>query len=97
MADHGFSARIVSFDEWRTELFRQVTQLPSDGWEPYLPLIEEVEEKQVFMPDFDLSNTLTGLQGTDIVCHPVNTQLFSTYMKYFTPQDFIEKPETNAK
>jgi len=97
MADQGFSARKVSFDEWRTELFRQVTQLPSDGWEPYLPLIEEVEEKQVFMPEFDLSNTLTGLHGTDIVCHPVNTQLFSTYMKYFTPQDFIENPEANVK
>ena len=71
--------------------------MSSGGWEPYLPLIEEVEEKQVFMPEFDLTNTLTGLNGSGIVCHPVNSQLFSTYMKYFAPQDFLEKPETNAK
>ncbi|MBC7878685.1 MAG: amino acid adenylation domain-containing protein [Anaerolineales bacterium] len=97
MADQGFSARKVSFDEWRTELFKHVNHMSSGGWEPYLPLLEEVEEKQVFMPEFDLTNTLTGLNGTGIVCHPVNSQLFSTYMKYFTPQDFLEKPETNAK
>ncbi len=97
MADQGFSARKVSFDEWRMELFKQVNHMSSSGWEPYLPLIEEVEEKQVFMPEFDLTNTLAGLNGTGIVCHPVNSQLFSIYMKYFTPQDFLEKPETNAK
>ena len=65
--------------------------------ETYLPLLEEVDEKQVFMPEFDLSNTLTGLNGSDITCHPVNAQLFSTYLEYFTPQGFLEKPRTRAK
>jgi thioester reductase-like protein len=54
----GLQARRVSFDDWRAELFRKIPHLPSDGWEPYLPLIDEVEEKQVFMPEFDLANTL---------------------------------------
>ena len=94
MTDLGFNARKVSFDEWRTELFRQVPHMSSDGgWEPYLPLIEEVEEKQVFMPEFDLTNTLTRLDGSGIVCHPVNDKLFTTYMKYFTPNGFLEAPE----
>jgi thioester reductase-like protein len=93
MSDLGINARTVSFDEWRAELFRQVPHMPSDGWEPYLPLVEEVEEKQVFMPEFDLTNTLTALNGSGIVCHPVNGKLFTTYLQYFTPQGFLEKPE----
>ncbi|HUE99363.1 MAG TPA: amino acid adenylation domain-containing protein, partial [Anaerolineales bacterium] len=92
LTTQGLHARIVTFDEWRAELFRQIPHMPSDGWEPYLPLLEEVEEKQVFMPEFDLSNTLTRLEGSYIHCHPVNAQLFSTYLKYFIPRGFLKKP-----
>jgi thioester reductase-like protein len=91
LANQGFEARMVSFDVWRAELFRQIPHMPSDGWEPYLPLVEEVDEEQVFMPEFDLSNTLTGLNGSGIECHPVNARLFSTYLDYFTPHGFLEK------
>ncbi|HEX9840752.1 MAG TPA: amino acid adenylation domain-containing protein [Anaerolineales bacterium] len=96
LESQGFYARKVSFDDWRAELFRQIAHMPSDGWEPYLPLIEEVEEKQVFMPQFDLSNTLAGLDGSGIRCHPVDARLFSAYLEYFTPRGFFEKPETKA-
>ncbi|MGB7874050.1 MAG: amino acid adenylation domain-containing protein, partial [Anaerolineales bacterium] len=96
LTDQGFNARKVSFDEWRADLFRQVPHMPSGGWEPYLPLLEEVEEKQVFMPEFDLNNTLSGLNGSGIVCHPVNARLFSTYLDYFTPHGFLEKSGPKA-
>ncbi|HEX6270322.1 MAG TPA: amino acid adenylation domain-containing protein [Anaerolineales bacterium] len=96
LATQGLHARRLSFDDWRAELFRQAPHMPSDGWEPYLPLLEEVEEKQVFMPEFDLSNTLTRLNDSDIQCHPVNEHLFSTYLKYFIPRGFLEKPENKA-
>jgi thioester reductase-like protein len=97
LAVQGFNARKVSFDEWRAELFRQIPHMPSDGWEPYLPLLEEVEEEQVFMPDFDLSNTLASLDGSGIRCHPVNDELFTTYLRYFTPRGFLQKSEKNAE
>jgi hypothetical protein len=94
LAGQGLQARKVSFDHWRAELFRQVPHMPSDGWEPYLPLLEEVEEKQVFMPEFDLSNTLSRLDGSGVRCHPVNDQLFSTYLKYFLPRGFLKTQES---
>ena len=97
LADQGLQARTVSFDEWRTELFRRIPEMPFAGWEPYLPLLEEVEEQQVFMPEFDLSNTLTRLEGSGIRCHPVNEQLFSTYLKYFLPRGFLEKSTIRTK
>ena len=90
MTKQGFNARRLPFDEWRAELFRQSAYMPSDGWEPYLPLLEEVEEKQVFMPEFDLTNTLAGLNGSGIVCHPVNGQLLSRYLKYFAADGLPE-------
>jgi thioester reductase-like protein len=96
LSTQGLHPRNVSFDDWRAELFKQLPNMPSDGWEPYLPLIEEVEEKQVFMPEFDLSNTLTRLDGSGIHCHPVNDRLFSAYLKYFLPRGFIEKPAAKA-
>lgn len=87
----GLQTHALSFDDWRAELFRQIPRMPSDGWEPYLPLLEEVEEQQVFMPVFDLTNTLTALEGSAIRCHPVNAQLFSTYLNYFVPRGFLPK------
>jgi amino acid adenylation domain-containing protein/thioester reductase-like protein len=93
LTKQGFGARMVSFDEWRAELFRQIPHMPSDGWEPYLPLVEEVDEEQVFMPEFDLSNTISGLNSSSIKCHPVNARLFSTYLDYFTPQGFLKRSE----
>jgi thioester reductase-like protein len=101
MTEQGFNARKLSFDEWRAELFRQTAYMPSDGWEPYLPLLEEVEEKQVFMPEFDLTNTLTSLAGSGIVCHPVNGDLLSRYLKYFTsdeiPEGLYKNPSLNTQ
>jgi len=79
-------SRTISFDEWRAELLRQIPYMPSAEWAPYLPLLEEVEEGQVFMPNFDLTNTLERLKGNGFHCHPVDEQLFSTYLRYFTPQ-----------
>ena len=86
-------SRTISFDEWRAELLRQIPYMPSAEWAPYLPLLEEVDEGQVFMPNFDLTNTLERLNGSDVHCHPVNEQLFSTYLRYFTPQEYPESSE----
>ena len=96
LTNQGLGARQVSFDDWRVELFHQIPHMPSDGWEPYLPLLEEVQEEQVFMPEFDLSNTLAGLRSSDIHCHPVNDKLFSTYLNYFIPRGFLEKPQPKS-
>ena len=94
LASQGLQARTVSFDEWREELFSQIPNMPSDEWAPYLPLLEEVDESQVFMPEFDLTNTLTRLNGSGVVCHPVNDALFSAYLNYFIPRGFLEKSKT---
>jgi len=96
LASRGLQARAVSFDEWREELFSQIPHMPSDEWAPYLPLLEEVDESQVFMPEFDLANTLTRLEGSGIACHPVNEALFTAYLNYFIPRGFLEKEKSKT-
>jgi hypothetical protein len=93
----GFQARKVSFESWRMELFQQVARMPSDSWEPYLPLIEEVEEQQIFMPQFDHTHTLAGLSGSGIRCPAVDIDLLATYIEFFTRNGFLEKPRTATK
>jgi thioester reductase-like protein len=88
----GFSPRMVSFDERRKELFSTVASLQSSDWEPYLPLIEEVEENQIFMPRFELGNTLSGLEDSSIKCPAVDEKLFSIYINAFIEHGLIQKP-----
>jgi thioester reductase-like protein len=93
LASIGFSPRKVSFEEWRKDLFSTVVHLENGGWEPYLPLIEEVEEEQIFMPNIDLSNTFSRLNGNDFQCPPVDGKLLSVYINSFIEQGLIAKPE----
>jgi hypothetical protein len=55
-------------------------------------LIEEVEENQIFMPRFELGNTLSALEGSGITCPPVDEKLFSTYISAFIEHGLIQKP-----
>jgi amino acid adenylation domain-containing protein/thioester reductase-like protein len=89
LAAEGFNPRKVPFEEWRKDLFNAVVHLENGGWESYLPLIEEVEEKQIFMPHIDLSNTLSRLEGSGISCPPVDDKLLSTYIRSFIEQGLI--------
>jgi thioester reductase-like protein len=92
LATVGFHPRRVSFEEWRADLFRKVAFIENGGWEPYLPLIEEVEEKQIFMPRIDLSQTLAALNGSGLECPPVDGRLLSTYINAFIAHGLIERP-----
>ena len=89
----GFQPRKAPFEEWRSQLFKAVAYMESGGWEPYLPLIEELEEKQIFMPRIDLTNTLAKLEGSGIVCPPVDGQLLNTYIQAFIAHGLVEVPE----
>jgi len=86
----GFPLETVPFEQWRDALFDQAAQVGENGWNPFLPLIEEVGEHQVFMPPFDCQNTLAGLAGSAIACPPVGPDLFATYLGYFSRIGFLD-------
>ena len=86
----GFPIQEVPFDQWRVELFDQAIRAPDSGWAPFLPLIEELEEGQVYMPQFDCQNTLDGLEGSRIEYPPDGHRLLDTYLAYFVRSGFLE-------
>ncbi len=85
----GLPVQTVAFDRWRDELIRRASVPSEDGWLPFLPLIEEVDESQVFMPPFDCRNTLDGLAGSTVTCPPVGAELLGTYLAYFNRIGFL--------
>ena len=78
----GLPLQAMPFDQWREMLISMAQQLGGDNWNPYLPLLDEVTEEQVFMPAFDCRHTLEGLEGTDVSCPPVGQELLETYMAF---------------
>ena len=86
----GVPVRVLPFDEWRGELLARAMAFGGEGWNPFLPLIEEVSVEQVFMPPFDCRNTLEGLAGSPISCPPVGPELLGTYLSYFSRIGFLD-------
>lgn len=78
----GLPLQSMPFDDWRALLMSMAQQFGGENWNPYLPLLDEVSEEQVFMPTFDCSNTLQALSGSSISCPPVNLALLQTYLSY---------------
>ncbi len=80
----GLALRPLPFVQWRELLVEMVQGLGGDGWNPFLPLLDEITAEQIFMPTFDHSNTLAGLAGTGVACPPVGPELLNTYLKFFS-------------
>ncbi len=78
----GLPLRVLPFDQWRERLMNMAEQFGNENWNPYLPLLDEVSEEQVFMPTFDCRNTMQALAGSDITCPPVGRELLETYLSY---------------
>jgi len=85
----GMPVRALPFEAWRAEMFRRALALGGAGWNPFLPLIEEVSEEQVFMPPFDCRNTLAALEGSEVRCPPVGPALLGTYLGYLVSSGFF--------
>jgi len=86
----GLPVDAVPFDVWREELFRRSLEGKSNEWNAFLPIIEEVEVEQIFMPHFDASNTLAGLEGSGISCPPVGPELLGHYLEFFNREGFFK-------
>lgn len=87
--------RLVPFKRWQSDLIERALRSDTSGWSAFVPLIEEVDEAQVFMPYFDQSNTLAQIEGSSVSCAPVGPELIGTYLAYFTRQGLLESLRSN--
>jgi amino acid adenylation domain-containing protein/thioester reductase-like protein len=85
----GYAIESIPFATWRDNLINLAAQFGGGGWDAFLPLLEEADAKQAFMPAFDCQNSLAGLAGSDIIYTPVDADLLRKYLEYFERSGFI--------
>jgi amino acid adenylation domain-containing protein/thioester reductase-like protein len=84
LGDTAQSLEVLPFDRWRTRLTDLLLQVGGNDALAYLPLIEEVEVAQVYMPSFDCTNTRRDLQGCGVACPAVDGALLDVYLASVT-------------
>ncbi|MBD2741476.1 non-ribosomal peptide synthetase [Coleofasciculus sp. FACHB-1120] len=94
----GYPLRQISDEQWRGELGNLAERSPDNALYPLLPTFSESESHQTSSSEsvirhIDCQNTRTGLEGTSIVCPPVNRELLSTYFSYLIRSGFLKAPE----
>ncbi len=83
----GLPARRLPFEAWREALGALAASAPNNGAAAFLPLVEEVDEGQVYMPQFDSANTAAGLLGSGVECEPVGEKLLQIYVSAIMTND----------
>jgi amino acid adenylation domain-containing protein/thioester reductase-like protein len=92
----GYPLEPVSYDKWLAELKRDAEHSEENALYPLLHLFSEMmtsEIKSETEPSFDDQNTRHGLDGSNIVCPPVDSELLSTYFSYFRSCGFLTAPQ----
>jgi len=89
----GYPLRKISYAQWRKEFCERTAE---NALSPLMPIFREIDtlaEPQ----QFSCGNTLAGLEGTAIICPPVDTILLHTYFAYFLRSRFLDPPPRSAK
>lgn len=93
----GYPIQQTSYDKWQAQLLSIDSQ--ENALSPLISLFtEKKSEKQLTYLEkcslgsqsYDCQNTFEGIEGTGIVCPPVDARLLSTYFSYFTRSGFLD-------
>ncbi|MBW4493171.1 MAG: amino acid adenylation domain-containing protein [Oscillatoria princeps RMCB-10] len=91
--DLGYPVEEVSYKEWRSHLIRNNQVSSSEVLQYLVPIFSEKNmEGAKKPPEFDFTNVLSGLAGTDIAFPAVERGLIEKYVSDFTRRNFIPKP-----
>ncbi len=93
----GYPLRRVPYNEWRAELIDPAKRLQEHDLYSLAPLLSmnaSADAPSIVraIPEFDCRNTLGGLAGSSIVCPPVDSRVFETYLSFLVRIGFLEQP-----
>jgi amino acid adenylation domain-containing protein/thioester reductase-like protein len=102
MQDLGYPIQKLPYHTWVQKLVDYTARNPTASIAPFVPLfVERWSEAQISVlemyveeriPLFDTRNARMALQGTGIVCPPVDDALLNKYLKYFQQIGFLPPP-----
>jgi hypothetical protein len=98
----GYQVERVSYQEWYAALNEAVQRGDDNALHPFLPLFGEdgPSEDLAYQngsPCFDATRLTRALSGTGITCPPVDEQLLTTYLHYFTSTGYLSPPAIPAR
>ncbi len=94
----GFSLKMIPYEEWQAELINNVTSQDNPLYTLRPFLLERWSDEQITIPDLYLQarrpiisceETLEALNGSSIVCPPIDSQLLMTYTSYLVQTGFL--------
>jgi myxalamid-type nonribosomal peptide synthetase MxaA len=87
----GYRFEEIRFPELRRRLVESAG-FADNALFPYQAALESMDETSLQLPTYDCTQTQRELDGSGIVCPPVDGKLLSTYMQYFTSIGFLPDP-----
>jgi len=89
----GYPLEEVSYEEWRSHLIRTNQGASNNILQALMPIFSENNiETTNKTPEFDFSNTLCGLAGTDIFFPRIERGLTEKYFSDFINRGWVPKP-----
>jgi amino acid adenylation domain-containing protein/thioester reductase-like protein len=98
----GFSPRLLPYGPWVRELVRHVARHPTSATAPFVSLCvdrshkADMSVKEMYLegifPRLGRTNTERALEGTGLVCPPVDDLLLDRYLEYFLTSGYLPRP-----
>ncbi|MEA5576668.1 thioester reductase domain-containing protein [Anabaena sp. UHCC 0451] len=94
----GFALEMIPYEQWQSELINNVNSQENPLYTLRPFLLERWSDEQITIPDLYLqarrpiiscAETLEALQGSSIVCPPIDSQLLITYTSYLMQTGFL--------
>ncbi|KST62480.1 type I polyketide synthase [Mastigocoleus testarum] len=96
----GYQVRQIPYQEWEAQLIK-TSAAKENALSGLIPFFMRrwSEEELTFSGlaqrrvKLDCSGTVSMLEGSSVICSPVNSQLLNTYFSYFVRSGFLETPK----
>jgi myxalamid-type nonribosomal peptide synthetase MxaA len=95
LRDAGYQFEELRFDELRNRLVESA-DFANNALFPYQAALESMDDRSFQLPKYDCRQTLGELEGSGIVCPPVDDKLFDTYLRYLKGIGFLPDPSELA-
>ncbi len=94
---YGYPLARVSYREWYRTLLHAVERGEDNALTDFLPLFDEDRPSDDLGDEggvqvFERTNLLAALEGTGIVCRPVDLDLMGVYLDYFVSIGYLDPP-----
>ncbi|MEA5580671.1 thioester reductase domain-containing protein [Nodularia harveyana UHCC-0300] len=94
----GYPVEMIPYEQWQSELINNVSSVENPLYTLRPFLLERWSDEQLTIPDLYLQarrpiiscqQTLKALEGSSIVCPPIDAQLLMTYTSYLIQTGFL--------